>query len=194
MRHLLAIVVVSVLAAPSAHADPAGLSLDLGYLWDHVQVTDQTVVAGQAVRFGMRVALGRHFHFGGEAEESRLSGMTPIPGGQIARTTSMTMSTPVDGTMIAPKFLVGAHAIAGSLTAMAELACGVRDTEVSSIYGYDIAGRKKEALVEGRALLAYWVSPTITVGAVASTDVLTPGDLAFGLSLGLHFAPYDQAR
>jgi hypothetical protein len=194
MRHLLAIAILVLAAAPAHADDNAGLSLDLGYMWDHVQVTDQTVVSGQAVRFAIRIAVSRHFHFGGEAEESRLSGSTPIPDGQVARTTSMTVSTPVEGMMIAPKFLVGAHAISGRLTAIAELAGGFRDTELNSIYGYDIAGRKKEALVEGRTQLDYWLSPAVTVGAMASTDVLTPGDVSFGLLVGLHFAPYDHAR
>jgi hypothetical protein len=192
----LAILAAVSLVAASAHAQPGGLSIDLGYFYDRVEANDHTVVPGNLVRFGIRVSLSRHFHVGAEVDDSWLAGTTPVPDGAIARVGGTPMPTmwPLEGTMVAPKALVGAHAIHGPVTWSAELACGVRDTSVSSIWSNDVAGRKEETLLEGHTKIDYWLTSGLTVGAVASADLLVPNDVAFGMSVAVHFAPYDYAR
>jgi hypothetical protein len=192
----LSLIASILLVASSVRAEPGRLSIDLGYLYDRVEANDHTVVPGNMVRFGIRVAVSRHFHIGAEVDDSWLAGQTPIPDGAIARQSGVATPAmwPLEGTMVAPKALVGAHTIRGPVTWSTELALGVRDTSVSTIWSNDVAGRKEETLLEGHTRLDYWLTSGLTLGAVASADLLVPNDVALGISLAAHFAPYDRAR
>ena len=177
---------VLVLASSSAHADN-GLSLELGYLRNQVAVTDQTALAGEAVRFTIKVSNGPFFHWGAEAEEGRLSGSTRLPGGAVARSIGQPQPSPLEGNTLGLKLLAGAHTTIGRLMFSSDLAAGVRDTWVSSDLGIDVAGRKKAALIELRARADVWLSSTTTIGAVATADLLERRDVSLGLVLALHF-------
>ena len=82
-----------VVASSSAHADN-GLSLELGYLRNRVAVTDQTALRGEAVRFTIKMSHGTFFHWGAEAEEGRLSGVTTLARGAVARSTGQPRPSP----------------------------------------------------------------------------------------------------
>jgi hypothetical protein len=179
----LCVCVAVVLAVSSAaHAESSTVvSFDFGYLWDRVAVTDQTAIDGQLVRFGFRVAFDI-FHFGAEVDEASLAGTTTRPDGAIARTTMVVPAgSPLSGDMVAPKLVIGAHTrLRNTFSLAAELAGGVRDTQVNSDYGFDIAGRKKEPVFEARSRLDWWLSRTLSIGAIASTDMRIRQDVAFG--------------
>lgn len=168
-----------------ARADPNSVRFDLGYMWDRVAVSDNTTIDGHLVRFGFSVALGA-LHFGAEVDDAWLEGTTTRPDGALARTMTVPAGSPVTGTSVAPKVVVGAHTSGRIVTLAAELAGGVRDTGVSSDYGDDFAGRKMEPLVEVRSRVDLWLAPSWSIGAVAATDVLVRDDLSFGLVLASH--------
>jgi hypothetical protein len=146
--------VVLLLVASQAYADSgtsSGAAFDFGYVRNRVAVTDRTALDGDVVRFGIRVSLGRHFHFGGEAEEGQLAGTTSLPAGYVARSSTDTqISGPLDGNTLGLKAYAGLHAKAGSFLFGADVAGGVRDTWVSSDLGMDVAGYKNEPLLEVR--------------------------------------------
>jgi hypothetical protein len=171
------------LASP-AYAD--GVSFDFGYTRNQVAVTDQTAIGGDFARFGMKVSVGKHLHFGGEAEEGRLAGTTGIPSGAVARTTAEPVG-PLDGNTLGLKAYAGAHTQVGPFIFGADLAGGLRDTWVSSDLGMDVAGRKNEGLLEVRSRADVWLSQSMTFGVVAATDVIERRDISLGAVLSLHF-------
>ncbi len=175
-----------VVASSSAHAEK-GLSLELGYLRNRVAVTDHTALGGEAVRFTIKVSHGAFFHWGAEAEEGRLSGVTTLAGGAVARSTGRPQPSPIEGNTLGLKLLAGAHMTFGRLMFSSDLAAGVRDTWVSSDAGNDVAGRKKAPLVELRGRADVWLSSTTTIGAVAAADMLERRDVSVGLVFALHF-------
>jgi hypothetical protein len=179
----LAILALSTTAARAE--SPATVSFDLGYLWDRVAITDHTTIDGQAVRFGFRVGW-RYVHFGAEVDDSTLAGSTQVPDGAIARTMTVPAGSPLSGTMVAPKVVFGVHTRARAFSVAADLAGGVRDTGVDSDYGNDVGGRKMEPLLEARSRVDFWMSPSWTIGAIASTDMLVRNDLAVGVMLATH--------
>jgi len=61
----------------------------------------------------------------------------------------------------------------------------MRDTWVSSTLGMDVAGRKNELLLELRGRVDVWLTSAITLGAVASTDVLERRNVSLGAVLAL---------
>ena len=179
--------VLFVLAiAPRAHADN-GVSFDFGYARNRVGVTDQTALDGDLARFGLRVSLGRHFHFGAEAEEGRLAGTTSIPSGAVARTSSEPVG-PLEGNTLGLKVFAGAHAHIGRFLVGADVAGGMRDTQVSSDLGMDVAGFKNAPLLELRSRADLWLSPNTTFGAVAATDLFDRRNVSFGAVFALHFS------
>jgi hypothetical protein len=49
-------------------------------------------------------------------------------------------------------------------------------------------------MLEGRARLDLWLSPTFTVSGVAGVELDQPSDMSAAVMVGLHFAPYDGMR
>jgi hypothetical protein len=82
----------------------------------------------------------------------------------------------------------GAHARSGRLMFGGDLALGVRDTWVSSDLGADVAGRKGETLFEARARSDFFLTPSMTLGAVASTDLIERRDVSLGAVFSLYFS------
>ena len=179
-----------LLTAAPARAERT-LSLDFGFLQNQIAVTDQTQMQGSFGRFGIRMS-GKYFHAGAEAEEGWLTGTTWEGYGYVPRSDGTTptpmSSSPLSGNTLALKLVGGAHTSIGkTLTVGADLAYGFRDTWVSSDRGMDVAGRKNEALLEARTRLDYWLNRSITIGAVASTDLHERRDTSLGAILAIHF-------
>lgn len=186
MRIVASSVLVVVLSAP-AYADRGqGASFDFGYVRSRVAVTDHTALDGDLARFGIRIALGRHFHFGGEAEEGSLEGTASLPSGAVARQTDEPMG-PLGGNTLGIKAYAGLHTVTGPLMFGADAALGLRDSWVSSDLGPDVAGRKGEALLEVRSRVDMFITRSMTVGAVASTDLLERRNVSLAAVLSLNF-------
>jgi len=176
------------IATPAFADDGAGLSLDFGYAHNRVAVTDQTTLGAETARFGIRVSLGRHFHFGGEAEEGSIQGTTSLPSGAIARTSSSSeTASPLDGNTLGIKAYAGLHANVGRVMFGADLATGLRDTWVDSDAGRGIAGRANELLLETRARADLSLTDAIAFGVVASTDLIERRDVSLAGVLSLNF-------
>jgi hypothetical protein len=185
---IVASLFVLTLASTQARADK-GASFELGYVRNQVAVTDQTALGGQSGRFGIRITLGPHIHFGGEAEEGSLAG-TAGPSGVVARggtSGSTELAGPLEGNTLGLKAYAGAHTRLGAFMVGADLAGGMRDTYVSSIAGMDVAGRKNEPLLEARTRVDFFLSTSLTIGAMASADMIERRDVSIGAVLGLHF-------
>lgn len=183
----LVLLTTGVLAG-TAQADN-GASFDFGYVRSRVAVTDATTLEGQAPRFGLRIARGRYFHFGAECEEATLSGSTREYGGALARTSDDTYPTsPLEGNSLELKMFAGAHVRAGAVMLGADLAGGLRDSWVSGDQGIDVGGRKNEALVEARSRADVFLSPSMTLGGVASVDLIDKRNMSLAAVFSLYFS------
>jgi hypothetical protein len=172
--------------ASQAYAD-SGVSFDFGYVRNRVAVTDLTTLPGELARFGIKVSLRKHFHFGAEAEEGRLAGTSSLPSGAVARTSGDEPNGPLEGNTLALKAVAGVHSRVGAFMFGADFAAGVRDSWVSSDLGPDVAGRKNETLLELRSRGDVWLSSSTTLGLVASTDLIERRDVAIAAVFALHF-------
>jgi hypothetical protein len=185
MRIVASLVLLGI-ASPAYAGGGSGASFDFGYARSRVAVTDQTALDGEVARFGVRVSVGKYFHFGGEAEEGSIAGTTSLPSGAVARTSSEPEG-PLDGNTLGLKAYAGVHAKTGPFMFGADLASGLRDTWVSSDRGMDVAGRKNELLLEVRSRADIFLTSSLTIGAVAGTDVLERRNVSIGAVLALQF-------
>lgn len=198
MRIAASCVVLAALGSPAFADRGAGAAFDFGYVRSRTAVTDRTALDGDGARFGIRVASGRYFHFGGEVEENRVEGTSHLPGGVVARTTEPgstnpppTTAHPLDGNALELKAYAGLHTSRGRLQFGGDAALGVRDTWVSGDSGEDIAGFKKEPLIQMRARVEAFVTSSTTIGAVASTDLLEKRNVSLAMVVSMNFTAFD---
>ncbi|MFN0251636.1 MAG: hypothetical protein ACKV2T_32470 [Kofleriaceae bacterium] len=178
-----------LLASSPAHADNGkGAAFDFGYVRSRVGVTDQTSLDADQARFGIRIGVGRLFHFGAEVDNGRVQGQTALPTGTVSRTTGgEPYSGPLGGNSLSLKAYGGLHSIHGKLMLGGDAALGVRDTWVESDAGMDVAGYKAEPLIELRARAEYFLTSSMTFGAVASTDMLDRRNVSLAAVFSLNF-------
>lgn len=184
--------VLVMLASTSAYADNGkGAAFDFGYVRSRVGVTDSTALDADQARFGIRIGTSRHFHFGAEVDNGRITGQTSSPTNRIARTTggeSVSGYTgPLGGNSLNLKAYAGLHTVRSKVMFGGDMALGVRDTWVESDAGTDIAGFKKQPVVEMRARAEFFLTPSMTVGAVASTDMLDRRNVSLAAVFSLNF-------
>lgn len=167
---------VLVCLASTAYAD-GGARLDFGLMHSQVAVTDNTALQGSMARFGVGFSITKHFHAGAEVEEGWMTG-NALPDGAVARTGLP--AGPLTGNTLDMKLVSGIHTDVGSFRVSGDLAAGLRDTSVSTDIGMDIAGRKKEPLLEVRTRLDMFLSRAWTVGVIAGADTLERRDVSIG--------------
>lgn len=186
MRIVASSLLVLALASPAFADRGQGASFDFGDVRSRVAVTDHTALDGDLARFGIKIALGRHFHVGGEAEEGSLAGTSSLPAGAVARQTAEPMG-PLGGNTLGIKAYAGVHTVTGPWMFGADAALGLRDSWVSGDQGPDIAGRKGEPLLEVRTRADVFITRTLTLGAIASTDMLERRNVSLAAVLSLNF-------
>jgi hypothetical protein len=170
---------VLVCLAGAAHAD-TGARFDFGLMRSRIAITDNTAMSGEMARFGVGFAVSRHVHVGAEVEEGWMTG-DALPDGAVARSGESSLPPgPLDGNTLDMKLVGGLHTDVGAFRVSGDLAGGLRDTSVSSDLGMDIAGRKKEPLLEVRTRLDMFVTKAWTVGVIAGADTLERRDLSVG--------------
>lgn len=177
---LAALLVVCL--APTAYADGGGARFDFGLMHSQVAVTDQTTITGSVARFGVGFAFARHLHAGAEVEEGWMTG-NALLGGGVARTGQP--ASPLDGNTLDIKVVTGLHTDISVFRLSGDVAAGLRDTSVSTDEGMDIAGRKKETLLELRTRADMFVTKSWTVGVVAGADTLERHDVSIGAVVAL---------
>jgi hypothetical protein len=194
MRIAASCVVLAALSSPAFADRGSGAAFDFGFVHSRIAVTDHTALDANGGRFGIRVASSRHFHFGAEVEEGVLQGTSTLPDGVVARSTEPgstppppTTVHPLDGNALELKAYAGLHTSRGRIQFGGDAAFGVRDTWVSGDSGEDIAGRKKEPLIQARARVEAFVTDSTTIGAVASTDLLEQRNVSLGFVVSMNF-------
>jgi hypothetical protein len=183
--------VLVILASTSAYADNGkGASFDFGYVRSRVGVTDNTALDADQLRFGIRIGTGKHFHFGAEVDNGRVTGEITSTR-HLARTVGGEQQPgyvgPLGGNSLNLKAYAGVHTVRRSMMFGGDAALGVRDTWVESDLGMDVAGFKKQPVVELRARAELFLTRSMTVGAVASTDMLDRRNVSLAAVFSMNF-------
>ncbi|HEY1547593.1 MAG TPA: hypothetical protein VGG28_07230 [Kofleriaceae bacterium] len=191
--------------APPEQA-PHPVSLDIGPEFARVGVAfpeemgSPTLHANaEAAHIGVRVNASEHFYavLGVDAGHLSLTGPyidSSVPGNpEVPGDPAHGMTESLSGTLVQMTGAVGARAFAGMFSGGAELGGGVRYTTVHdanstwSLVSYDPIG-----VARGR--VEFWMTPRLTLSALAEVDLQDVRDASFAITFGLHTMDYDAAR
>jgi hypothetical protein len=144
------------------------------------------VVGGQ-VRV---LARNGRYHVGFEFAFADLASTMPMMAS--ARETTITgMTAPAGGDVAQSKLVLGTRADLGPATLLGEVASGVQ------VALYDNLARPPSQfwlLMELHAQANLWLTPQVTLGALAGVDALDPHVSQISLVVGYHLRPFDGTR
>jgi hypothetical protein len=190
-------VLLLALAPTVASADSFNGSswYEAGVVRTHIDTGGPSLVEGYAIRFSPRVAVAPHIYIGGELDTGTLDGQVAAQP-TAYRTTSgeTTPMTAVSGRLGAVRFVAGARARAGMISAAAELALGIESTDLKDGNGVEVDASAMGTIFEGRGRLDLWLTPQLTIGGVAGIDMSQTKDVSAGLMFGWHWGDYDGMR
>jgi len=152
------------------------------------------LVQGVAVRFAPRISISNNVYIGGELDTGTLSGRVTNPTAY--RTTGnggeMQPGDPVTGKFGAVRAVVGVRARFGIISAAGEGAIGAHAADLQDQYLTEVdAVRSNTIFFEGRARVDLWVTPRVSVGAIAGVGLGDSHDTTAGIMFGYHFGNYD---
>jgi len=181
--------IILLLAAPSIASADAWT--DVGIVRTETPMDGGRLVDGYALRFAPRVNLRGPFYVGAELDGGRLGGDVTTPAAY--RTEGVTTpTTDLEGEQYAVRAVAGLRMRIGSISGGGELAGGFHRAELRSPLGVELATiESTSTMIEGRARLDVWLTPRLTVGAVAGVELDEPSALSAGLMVGFHAADFD---
>ena len=187
----------ALVLAPPAPASTSGMWLDFGLGATRIDPGNGQTYRGEYVRFAPQVTISRVFYLGAELDIGSFDASLGPSNTTAARGdgagTSMPMGTQIDGQLGAAKLVGGARLMAGAFSGGLELAGGVRYTTLTAEPGTQ-SNSTGMGVLEARGRLDVWVSPHLTVGALAGTDLARRDEATFALNVGFHFEPFDHSR
>jgi hypothetical protein len=157
---------------------------------------DNRPISALGFRLRHTLAFGRHFYFGGEFDWASITGGPRLVTDVAARTTTVTMTGEMGGLVAENKLLVGVHETFGLVTLAAELGPGVR----MAVYSTDLLPASAQPpaqpwfIAAAQVAAHAWMTPHITLGVTAGTDLLRGDELSVGVTVGFHFMPFDLTR
>jgi len=209
MRNSLAIIFVAgaagvasaqpseaLVIAPPAPASASGMWIDFGAGATRLDPGNGQTYRGEYLRFAPQVTLSRVLYFGAELDIGSFDASEGPANPAAARGEGSTgsgtpMTTQIDGQLGAAKLVGGARLMAGAVSGGLELAAGIRYTTLTEGSASNSVGT---GVVEARGRLDVWVTPHVTVGALAGTDIARRDEATFALNVGFHFEPFDHTR
>ncbi|HET9988467.1 MAG TPA: hypothetical protein VFQ65_08100 [Kofleriaceae bacterium] len=187
----------TLVLAPPAPSATSGMWLDFGVGATRVDPGDGNTYRGSYVRFAPQTTINRMFYLGAEIDIGSFDMSQPSAGNTAARGgssgTGTTMSNGDSGALAAAKLVAGARLMAGAFSGGLELASGVRYTTVTGETGLTGVSEGR-GVVEARGRLDVWVTPHLTIGALAGSDIVRRDEATFALNVGFHFEPFDHTR
>ena len=135
------------------------------------------------------------FYVGDELDLGALGG-GPTSSGAAAMPFTAAPPTSTSGFVIQDTVFFGARASQGRVTVGGELGIGFRmslyTSPVLAAPSYDAFDGA--FLLQARGKVDVWATTWLTIGAIASLNVVDPHDVAVGIVLGFHVQPYDGTR
>jgi len=187
----------ALVLAPPAPPSTSGMWLDFGAGATRIDPGNGQTYRGEYVRFAPQVTLNRMFYLGAEIDIGSFDASLGPSNATAARgdTTggTMPMGEKIDGELAAAKLVGGARLMAGAFSGGLELAAGVRYTTLTSEPGI-ASNSQGMGIVEARGRLDVWLTPHVTVGALAGSDIVRRDEATFALNFGFHFEPFDHTR
>ncbi|HTR54697.1 MAG TPA: hypothetical protein VMJ10_28590 [Kofleriaceae bacterium] len=130
------------------------------------------------------------YHVGFEFVFADLSAVMPMTSAR-AVTGEGGMTVPTGGDVAQTKLLVGTRADLGPATFLGEVASGL---QVAMYDNLDKPPSQMWLLLEVHAQANVWLTPRLTLGALASVDVVNPELAQLSLVVGYHLRDFDSSR
>jgi len=176
-------------------AQPAPRGFGQSPIWveggvDALHFVPATTNAPMDVVGGQLRVLARNgfYHVGFEFVFADLAAVMPMTSARSV-TGEGGMSIPTAGDVAQSKLLVGTRADLGPATFLGEVAGGV---QVAMYDNLDKPASQMWLLLEAHAQANLWLSPRLTLGALASVDVVDPSLASFSLVVGYHLRDFDR--
>ena len=188
----------ALVLVPPAPSATSGMWLDFGLGATRIDPGNGQTYRGTYARFAPQTTINRMFYLGAEIDIGSFDGSQPSATDTAARggssgTSTTTMSSGDTGTLAAAKLVAGARLMAGAFSGGLELAGGVRYASVTDISGVTTHADGM-GVVEARGRLDLWVTPHVTIGALAGSDIIRRDEATFALNVGFHFERFDHTR
>ena len=171
--------------------------VDIGFPQAANMPTSRATAEG--VHVGVRVNATRYLYaaLGVDVSHVSLTGPyvdTGVPGSPVMPgDPGYGTTVALEGTMTKITGAVGARAFAGMFSGGVELGGGMRyynvreSTTTWGMYAYDAVG-----VARGR--IEFWMTPRLSLAALAEVDLQDAHDMAFAVMFGAHTMAYDAAR
>jgi hypothetical protein len=189
----------AVVIAPPPPPSTSGMWLDFGVSATRIDPGDGQTYRGQYVRFAPMTTIKNGFYLGAEIDIGSFDANQSVVANSAARGEGSTgtggaMATGNSGTLGAAKLVAGLRMIAGSFSGGVELASGMRYATITPADSPMSTYSASAGVFEARGRLDLWLSPHLTVGALAGTDLARRDEVMFGLDVGFHFERFDHSR
>jgi hypothetical protein len=149
------------------------------------------VINGYVLRFAPRTNLSGPVFVGAELDGGRIGGDITTPA-TFRASGETNPTTAVEGDQYAVRAVLGLRMRVGSISGGGELAGGFHRADLHDSLGVELASVESTSTTfEGRARLDLWVTPRLTIGAVAGVELEEPRLMTAGIMLGLHAADFD---
>jgi hypothetical protein len=189
----------AIVIAPPPPPSTSGMWLDFGVAATRIDPGDGQTYRGQYVRFAPQTTIKNGLYLGAEIDIGSFDANQPVAVDSAARGagssgTGVAMSNGNDGTLAAAKLVAGVRMMAGSFSGGVELAGGVRYATITADGSPMSTYTNSAGVFEARGRLDLWLSPHLTFGALAGTDLARRDEVTFGLDVGFHFERFDHSR
>ena len=189
----------AVVIAPPPPPSTSGMWLDFGVTATRIDPGDGQTYRGNYVRFAPQTTIKNGFYLGAEINIGSFDPNQPAVVNSAARGdgssgTGMALSTNESGMLAAAKLVAGLRMMAGSFSGGVELASGIRYATITADGSPMSTYSASAGVFEARGRLDLWLSPHLTLGALAGTDLARRDEVTFGLDVGFHFEAFDHSR
>jgi hypothetical protein len=186
--------------APPEQA-PHGVSLEVGPEIGHIvfvqaPLTTQTHATTEGFHFGPHINLSRNFYLaaGLDAAWFSTNGVNQEQVVNYNPVDSSGMIVPIEGFLVTMTGAVGAREFIGPFSGGVEVGGGARLLQVHDATASSLGTSYFDGVGVARGRFEFWMTPQLTLTALAEINLQEARDVNFGLMFGVHSLRYDAAR
>jgi hypothetical protein len=148
---------------------------------------DDRPLTAAGVRFRPSIGIGRTFYFTPQFDVASITGGPRLVSDVSAHGATTMMTASSAGILLQYAMLFGLHRWVGPVSLALEVGPGIRVASFTP-------GDEAWFVLQAQPVVDVWLTPNVSLGVQAGTDLLDHSTVSAGLTLGLHATPYDMAR